>query len=87
MSASSEPCTISVGWETWLGSGFGSLRWASPAMASYMAGYALLEMEIPAAREGFAEVLRIKPDDPLSIFHLNRMDKGETGVSIVMAEK
>ena len=60
---------------------------ASPAMASYMAAYALLEKENPTAKEGFKEVLRIKPDDPLARFHLNRFENGETGVTIVMAEK
>ena len=53
----------------------------------YRAALAKLEAGAPDAREAFAELVEANPSDGLVAFHLNRIDKGETGTTMVMLEK
>ena len=59
----------------------------SPATAAYRGAFELLRRGDSGAGEGFQEVLRINPEDPLAKFHLRRLENGETGVTIRMGEK
>jgi adenylate cyclase len=53
----------------------------------YRAALAKLEAGAPDAREAFANLVEANPSDGLVAFHLNRIDKGETGTTMVMLEK
>ena len=59
----------------------------SAAMTAYRAAFELLKNEHPGALEGFRKVLELKPSDPLAEFHIGRLEKGQTGATIVMEEK
>jgi adenylate cyclase len=62
-------------------------RFAEPATAAYLEAYAKLEAEDPSARQAFAALVGMVDDDPLANFRLGWVLAGETGTSIVLAEK
>ena len=62
-------------------------RSTEPGVKAYCQAFDLLRQEDAAARDAFARVLDAEPDDPLASFHLLRLDRGETGVTIVFDEK
>ncbi|HEX6996558.1 MAG TPA: adenylate/guanylate cyclase domain-containing protein [Gammaproteobacteria bacterium] len=53
----------------------------------YLAAYAALARHDPRAAELFAALSRSAPDDPLIAFHRQRLQRGETGVRVVLEEK
>jgi class 3 adenylate cyclase len=53
----------------------------------YRVALAKLEAGAPDARESFANLVEANPSDGLVAFHLDRIDKGETGTTVVMLEK
>ena len=57
------------------------------SVADYAAAYAQMRSNDPDAVESFRELSENWPDDPLSAFHLTRLQTGETGARIVMDEK
>ena len=59
----------------------------SAAMTAYREAFELLKNEHPGALEGFRKVLELKPSDPLAKFHIGRLEKGQSGATIVMEEK
>ena len=59
----------------------------SPVTAAYRGAFELMRRGDPGAEEGFREVLRENPEDPLAQFHLRRLENGETGATILMGEK
>jgi adenylate cyclase len=54
----------------------------SPGIKAYREAFRLLEQGEPAARQSFAGLLGTMPDDPLSLFHLQRSLAGDTDVVI-----
>lgn len=62
-------------------------RAATAAIAAYHAAFDALRRGTPDARAAFARVLELDPDDGLAAFHLRRLENGETGVTVVLAEK
>ena len=54
---------------------------------AYHAAYTLLAANDPAAAARMAEIAGQWPDDPLPALHLKRLNRGETGVVMVMDEK
>ena len=56
-------------------------------LARYEAALRALAAERPEATELFAALGRDNPDDPCIAFHCRRLAAGETGTTIVMAEK
>jgi len=54
---------------------------------AYQVAFALLESDPTAAREAFAQLATQVPLDGLANFHKSRLDDGETGQRIVLAEK
>jgi adenylate cyclase len=59
----------------------------SPAIATYLAAYELLEQEDPEAERAFAALLEDHPDDPLAKFHLKRLRQGDSGTTVVLTSK
>lgn len=59
----------------------------TPANASYIEAFRLLEDDDPGARDVFAALAKASYDNPLIGFHLNRLDRGETGVTVILSEK
>ena len=59
----------------------------SAATAAYREAFELLRNNHPGALEGFRKVLELNPSDPLATFHIGRLEKGQTGATIVMEEK
>ena len=59
----------------------------SPATAAYLAAFALLERQDPAARAAFEHLHAETPDDPLVAFHRQRLTAGETGATVVLDRK
>lgn len=59
----------------------------SAAMTAYREAFELLRNNHPGALEGFRKVLELNPSDPLAKFHTGRLEKGQTGATIVMEEK
>lgn len=59
----------------------------SSAVAAYRAAFDLLERRDPGADRAFAALAASYPDDPLAALHLKRLQRGETGTTIVMTEK
>ncbi len=55
--------------------------------ADYYAAYAAMQAEAPDAAARFAALAAQWPDDPLVALHHARLQKGETGDTIVMHEK
>ena len=62
-------------------------RAAHPKMEAYARAYDLLQADDPKARDAFAEVQSLDPDDGLAAFHIARLDGGEHGDLIVMKRK
>ena len=60
---------------------------ASSAVTAYLAAFELLERQDPGADKAFAALAENYPDDPLAALHLKRLQRGETGITIVMTEK
>ncbi len=59
----------------------------SPAITAYREAFDLLKRKDPGAKAAFAAAALTYPGDPLAALHLNRLQSGETGTTIVMAEK
>ncbi|MBW1782724.1 MAG: adenylate/guanylate cyclase domain-containing protein [Deltaproteobacteria bacterium] len=59
----------------------------TPATASYMEAFRLLEQGDPRARDAFTALAKTSHDDPLVRFHLNRLNRGETGVTVILSVK
>ncbi len=57
---------------------------AGPATQAYLAAFAKLEAEDPAAMPAFAALLGMNSDDRLVGFHLKRLLNGATGTRIVL---
>jgi class 3 adenylate cyclase/CHASE2 domain-containing sensor protein len=57
------------------------------AIAAYHTAFDALRRGAPDARAAFARVLELDPDDGLAAFHLKRLENGDTGVTVVLAEK
>ena len=56
-------------------------------ITAYQEAYALLVAENPAAATRMAEIAERWPEDPLAPLHLERLNRGETGVVMVMTDK
>ncbi|MBI2978193.1 MAG: adenylate/guanylate cyclase domain-containing protein [Rhodospirillales bacterium] len=59
----------------------------APSTAAYRRAFEMLKRNDSAAIDAFRELLHNAPDDGLARFHLARLQKGESGVVIVMEEK
>ncbi len=59
----------------------------APATVAYKDAFELMKRRDPGAEEAFREVLRLRPGDPLTQFHLGRLENGETGTTITMEVK
>jgi len=59
----------------------------SSHIQAYMAAYKLIEQNDPHAKEAFAALSNEYPSDPLTRFHLERLEQGATGVVVVMDQK
>ncbi len=59
----------------------------SANVAEYLAAYALMEAEAPAAAAGFRALAEKYPDDPLAAYHAVRLAAGENGSVVVMSRK
>ena len=60
---------------------------AESRVKAYCEAFDLLRNGDTAARDAFARVLDEAPDDPLASFHLSRLNRGATGVTIEFSEK
>lgn len=61
---------------------------AKPAMTAYRQAFNALESNEPGrARDGFAQVLSLEPDDGLAAMHLSRLDQGVCSTVIVLSGK
>jgi adenylate cyclase len=56
-------------------------------VVEYLAAYDLMEAESPQANEAFQKLAQKYPNDPLAIYHANRLAAGEVGSTVVMTEK
>jgi len=59
----------------------------SSHIQTYMAAYKLMAQNDPCAKEAFMALFKEYPSDPLTGFHLERLEQGATGVVVVMDEK
>lgn len=59
----------------------------SPGIQAYLRAYELLAQNAPSALGAFQKVVQDYPDDPLARFHLQRLEAGESGVTITMETK
>ena len=59
----------------------------SPGLADYCAAFELLRQGSPQALGAFEALHRRQPEDPLAAFHLERLRRGETGITIVLEDK
>lgn len=59
----------------------------SQRVKDYMEAYQIMEKMDPQAPQKFKALSEKYPDDPLVIFHLKRLESGESGNTIVMREK
>ncbi len=55
--------------------------------ASYMQAFQKMEKHEPGALDSFIKLSAQFNEDPIVSFHLNRLEKGESGTTIVMQEK
>jgi adenylate cyclase len=62
-------------------------RMQAPETDAYLEAFGLLEASDPGAQEAFRALGRQCPDDPLVRFHLERLEAGEHGATIVFASK
>jgi class 3 adenylate cyclase/CHASE2 domain-containing sensor protein len=60
---------------------------APAAVSAYRAAYELLETDAARSAALFAELCREAPDHGLWRFHLRRLERGETGIRIVLENK
>jgi len=58
-----------------------------PQNIEYLAAYALMEAESPEAKEAFHKLADKYPDNPLALYHSERLGAGETGSLVVMKGK
>ncbi|WP_367156002.1 CHASE2 domain-containing protein [Methylomonas sp. HYX-M1] len=56
-------------------------------LAEYLAAYALLQQQDPAAEQAFRAILRNAPEDKLATFHLHRLQAGRLGDLIELENK
>ena len=59
----------------------------SPGIAAYNEAFAMMEQSDPGALDLFTRLQTTQPEDPLVKFHLERLRRGDTGVTITMDEK
>ena len=59
----------------------------SSHIQTYMAAYKFMAQNDPCAKEAFVALFKEYPSDPLTGFHLERLEQGATGVVAVMDEK
>jgi adenylate cyclase len=59
----------------------------SPGLADYLAAFELLRQGSPQALGAFEALHRRQPEDPLAAYHLERLRRGETGITIVLEDK
>lgn len=59
----------------------------SEAMREYRRAFDLLDQDPDAARKAFEGLVADDSEDPLSAFHLARLERGESGKLVVFAEK
>jgi adenylate cyclase len=62
-------------------------RAASAAVSGYVSAFELLGRDDAAALRAFRDVVRDHPEDSLAAFHLARLERGETGRSVVFLSK
>lgn len=60
---------------------------ASSRTEAYLEAYRMLEHGHPGAKAAFESLAGSSPGDPLAAFHLDRLRSGQSGTTIVMAEK
>ncbi len=60
---------------------------ASPAAEAYLTAYRMLDCGDPGAAAAFESIASEPDGDPLARFHLARLRSGESGTTVVMAEK
>ncbi len=58
-----------------------------PWFKDYLAAYDLLKTDPAGAKRLFEKVLQNKPADGLALLHLERLEKGQRGTEIVLADK
>ncbi|WP_051242511.1 adenylate/guanylate cyclase domain-containing protein [Stappia stellulata] len=56
-------------------------------LAAYISAFALLDANSNGARAAFEAVLALKPDDPLTQLHLERLRTGEEGATVTLGGK
>jgi adenylate cyclase len=56
------------------------------ANSKYCAAFALLEAGDPRSRQAFAALVGETDEDPLALFHLGRLLRGEAGCEIAIGE-
>ena len=54
---------------------------------AYEAAFSLFESSIERTKSALSELLKLRPGDPLTLFHLNRIERGETSSVIGMRTK
>ncbi|RKZ34337.1 MAG: hypothetical protein DRQ37_07810 [Gammaproteobacteria bacterium] len=54
---------------------------------AYNTAHGLLDQDGKAAEQALLQILASAPDDGLAAFHLKRLQRGESGTTIVMTEK
>lgn len=59
----------------------------SQATIAYLEAFSLLEHQDPRALEALSALVRDYPDDPLAAFHLERLQRGEIGATVVLSGK
>ena len=59
----------------------------SSGTQAYLCAYELLAQNAPSALDAFQKVVQDFPRDPLARFHLQRLEAGESGVTITMKSK
>jgi adenylate cyclase len=60
---------------------------AQPHIVEYLAAYALMDAELPEAKEAFQKLAEKYPHDPLALYHAKRLSAGDVGSTVVMTEK
>ena len=59
----------------------------SQATAAYMEAFNLMQRKEPGALEAFVALAGDSPDDPLVAFHLERLQRGEIGATVILSGK
>ncbi len=60
---------------------------ASDRVTAYLDAFERMKRKDPGAADAFSALLHRHPEDGLAAFHLKRLRKGESGVTVVMADK